>query len=154
MRFAKDTSVSVERTKGEIERIIQQYGATGFATGWRGTQASIQFEMNDRRVRFALPLPDRTAREFTHTPGKNLKRHPIDVAKHWEQACRQRWRALLLAIKAKLEAVECGIVTFDEEFMPYLVTENGMTIAERIVPQLTSIIQTGNLPPLLPGPTQ
>jgi hypothetical protein len=31
-----------------------------------------------------------------------------------QRACHQRWRALLLAIKAKLESVEAVIETFDE----------------------------------------
>ena len=30
------------------------------------------------------------------------------MLKHWEQACRQKWRALALVIKAKLEAVAAG----------------------------------------------
>ena len=34
-----------------------------------------------------------------------------------DQACRQRWRALLLVIKAKLEAVTAGISTVETEFL-------------------------------------
>lgn len=154
MRFAQNTEVSVERSKAEIERMIQRYGADGFVTGWRGTEAVVSFEMKDRRIRFTLPLPDRNDRRFTETPGKKLQRTPDEAMRHWEQACRQRWRALLLCIKAKLEAVEVGIVSFDEEFLPYIVMPNGMTIAERILPQLPTICATGNMPPLLPGPKE
>jgi hypothetical protein len=56
----------------------------------------------------------------------------------WEQACRSRWRALLLCIKAKLEACAVGITTFDSEFLAHIVTGDGRTVAERIVPQLTN----------------
>lgn len=151
-RYAKDTSVSVERSKAEIEKLIQRYGATGFATGWRATEAVVSFEMKDRRIRFTLPLPDRSLREFTHTPGRSKPRAAAEALRHWEQACRQRWRALLLCIKAKFEAVEVGIVSFDEEWLPYIVMASGMTIAERLVPQLDVICSTGKMPPLLPGP--
>lgn len=151
-RYAQDTSVSVEKSKAEIEKIIQRYGATGFVSAWKQGKASIMFEMRDRRLRFNLPLPDRNEKRFTHTPGKDLERHPMDVQKHWEQACRQSWRALLLCIKAKLESVEAGIVEFDEEFMPYIVMANGSTVAEYIMPQLPGICGVDRMLPLLPGP--
>lgn len=55
----------------------------------------------------------------------------------WEQACRQRWQALLLAIKAMLEAVAAGIAQFEDEFLAYLVdpTTNG-TVGDLLRPQL------------------
>lgn len=136
MAYAQNTAVPVERSKMEIERTVLKYGATGFITGWRkNDQALVTFEMNDRRVRFILPLP-----------------HDDTNTKKWEKECRRLWRALALCIKAKLEAVESGISQFEEEFMPYFVMSNGMTVAERIIPDLTNIISTGNMPPLLPGP--
>jgi hypothetical protein len=55
-------------------------------------------------------------------------------------------------VKAKLEAVESKIVAFEEEFMPYIVTASGLTLAEMILPQMDQVCLTGNLPPLLPGP--
>jgi len=35
MKYARDTSVSVERSKAEIERLLQRYGAKEFAHGWQ-----------------------------------------------------------------------------------------------------------------------
>ena len=49
-------------------------------------------------------------------------RHLVDEKTahgRWEQACRQRWRALALVIKAKLEAIDAEISTFEEEFLPF-----------------------------------
>ena len=48
MRYAHDTSVSVDRSKAEIERLLQRYGASEFAHGWRAGRAVIQFRMRDR----------------------------------------------------------------------------------------------------------
>jgi len=78
--------------------------------------------------------------------------YPIDQQhKRWEQACRQRWRALALAIKAKLEAVESGITGFEEEFLSHIIMADGKTIGEHIVPQVAQLCSPAALPPLLPS---
>ena len=65
-------------------------------------------------------------------------RDEAGAQKAWEQACRQRWRALSLCIKAKLEACESGITTFEEEFLAQLVLPGGVTVAEKIMPSIMS----------------
>jgi hypothetical protein len=69
--------------------------------------------------------------------------------KRWEQACAERWRALALVIKAKLEAVQQGISTFEDEFLAQTVLPDGNTLSRWIQPQLTSVYATGHMPPLL-----
>jgi hypothetical protein len=152
MRYATDTHVSVEKSRSEIEATINRYGATGFISGWQGNQAMVTFEMRDRRLKFLLPLPDRTEDRFKSTPGGRKQRSDYAALAAWEQACRQLWRPLALAIKAKLEAVECGISEFDSEFMANTVLPNGMTVGETLLPKMAHIVKTGKLPPLLPGP--
>src|SRR4051794_9343207 len=123
-RYAESTSVSVENSRGEIERTLQRYGADSFAYGWEVGRAVVQFSHQGRHIRFVLPLPDKDSPEFTLTPSKKYSRSEADAFKAWEQACRQRWRALALAIKAKLEAVEAGITSFDDEFQAFIVLPN------------------------------
>src|SRR5262245_44396717 len=74
---------------------------------------------------------------------------PDAAFKEWEQACRQRWRALALAIKAKLEAVESGIATFEEEFLAYVVMPDGQTVGQHVLPNVERAYSTGQMPPLL-----
>ena len=45
-----------------------------------------------------------------------------------------------------------GIVTFEEEFLAHLVLPGGQTVGERLGPELDAI-DSGDLPPLLPGTT-
>lgn len=152
-RYAENTSVSTEKSRGEIERTLQRYGATGFMYGWQGDRAAVQFDMHARRIRFELPLPDPKDRAFTQTPNGRRTRTPAQAAEAWEQACRQRWRALSLAIKAKLEAVECGITDFESEFLAHIVLPGGQTVGRWMLPQIAETYQTGRMPPLLPGRT-
>ncbi len=151
MRYAEKTTVSSEQSKAEIERLVTRYGATAFATGWQGERAAITFEMAQRRVRFVVPLPDKTDRLFTHTPGRGLKRSDEECYREWEQACRQRWRALALVVKAKLEAVETGISTFESEFLANVLLPDGKTVGEHTIPKVEAAYQSGKLVPLLPG---
>jgi hypothetical protein len=147
-QYAADTNVSVEKTRNEIERTLVRYGATAFAYGWNGDRQVIQFAAHERQIRFELPLPTRNERRFTHTPtGK--ARHPQDAAKHWEQGCRQHWRALLLIIKAKLEAIEAGVSTFEDEWLSWTVMPDGLTVGQQALPVVARAYETGEVAPLL-----
>ena len=94
----------------------------------------IAFSMEGRQVRFVLPMPDKGERRFTHH--SKGARTPDAALKQWEQACRQRWRALALVIKAKLEAVESGISIFEDEFMANIVLPGGRTVSEEVRPRI------------------
>ena len=150
MKYASETSVSVEKSKAEIEATVNRYGATGFASGWQGNKAMVMFEMNERRLKFTLPLPDKHDKAFTETPHRGHRRSPEQALVSWEQACRQKWRALALVIKAKLEAVESDISTFDSEFMAQIVLPTDLTVGETILPDIDRVLAGGKLPPLLP----
>lgn len=138
-RYAAKTSVPVERSRNEIEATLARYGAQQFMYGWDGNGALIAFVVEawpgqQRQVRFHLPLPSRDERRFTHH--SRGRRTPDAAEREWEQACRQRWRALLLVVKAKLEAVETGIATFEDEFLAYIMLPNGSTVGGWVGPQL------------------
>ena len=151
-RFASETSVSRAQSLDEIERTLTRYGADGFAYGWEGSKAMVQFQAFGRRVRFLIDMPDRNDPEFTHTPSRGTERSPEAAVKAWEQAQRQRWRALALVVKAKLEAVETGITTFEEEFMAHIVLPNGRTVGQEALPMIAKTYETGKMQPLLPAP--
>lgn len=148
-RYAESTSVSSESSRAEIERTLQRYGADQFMYGWDQDRAIIGFRCESRQVRFTLTMPARDLREFTH---HSRGRRTDDAAlKLWEQACRQRWRALALVVKAKLEAVAAGISEFETEFLGHILLPNGQTTAEWIQPQIAQAYDTGQMPTNLPA---
>ncbi|MEW8228634.1 MAG: hypothetical protein AB2748_23150 [Candidatus Thiodiazotropha endolucinida] len=148
MAYAEKTTVSTEKSRAEIERILQRYGADQFMYGWNEDSAVVAFRAEGRQIRFSLPMPDRKERRFTHH--SRGMRTPDAAMKEWEQACRQRWRALALVIKAKLEAVEAGIAVFEDEFMANIVLPNGTTVSQFMRPQIATAYETGDMPKLLP----
>jgi hypothetical protein len=150
MRYAEQTTVPAEKSRAEIETTLVRYGAERFAYMTMSDRATIAFEAKGRLLRFDVPLPDRNDRDFWTTPGRRGTRTAENAHRAWEQACRQRWRALALAIKAKLEVVETGISTFESEFLAHIVLPgNGQTIAEWITPQMERLYETKKMPPLL-----
>lgn len=150
MAYAEKTSVSVSKTKADIEDLIQKEGAGQFVSGYKENMAVIGFSLANRQIRFVLPLPDKQEQKFWFTPERRTKRSEKQAYEAWEQACRSRWRALYLIIKAKLEAVESGISTIEREFLYDIVLPDGKTVGEFMAPQIETAYKTGEMPPLLP----
>ena len=147
-KYAADTTVPVERSRGEIERTLARYGADEFAYGYDKARALIQFTANGRRVRFTIALPDRRERRFTHTEtGK--ARTDAQATAAWEGGQRQKWRVLALCIKAKLEAVESELVTFEEEFAAHIVLPDGSTVGEHMIPAIAAAYEAQSMAPML-----
>ncbi len=152
MSYATSTSVPVDRSRAEIESLLRRYGASQFVSGWNVSRAAIGFVIGKLSVRFELPLPNPNDDVFAKTPAGRRRRNAADQMRAWEQACRSRWRALLLVIKAKLEAVEVGISTVEQEFLAWTVVPGtGETVYQQIGPKLLKAAETGQAPRLLLG---
>ena len=147
-RYAESTAVSASKSRAEMEKTLARYGADGFMYGWDGNHAVVAFRMNNRHIKFELPMPDRG--DFAMTPAGRRRRTADKIESAYEQATRQRWRALALVIKAKLEAVESGITEFDDEFMSHIVMPDGQTVGQHLKPRIESAYSTGKMVKLLP----
>lgn len=152
-RYAEGTSVPVAKTEVEIKEMLRRRGATRTAFAEEAGRAVVFFELQDRRVQFTMPLPRPDERRFTHD-GRGLRRTQDVAAKAWEQACREKWRALLLTMKAKFVSVDNQVESFEEAFLAHIVVPGGGTLGARALPAVAEAYRTGTLPPLLPsGPT-
>lgn len=132
MAYAKYTKVGTDQSRTEIERTLSRYGAKSFAYFTEDSRAIIVFEAHDRRIRFDLPLPENSDK--------------------FAQIRRQKWRALLLCIKAKLESVDSKIESFEEAFLAHVVMPDGLTVGQHARPAITQAYKEGNMIPLLPSP--
>jgi hypothetical protein len=110
----------------------------------------IAFRAAERMVRFTINMPD--LEDFKRTPSGRRSRSPAQQQVEWEKAGRQRWRALALVVKAKLEAVDSGITTFEEEFLSFIMLPNGQTVYEATRDGVEQAYVDGKMPALLmPG---
>lgn len=154
-RYASETSVPVEKSRAEIEATLIRYGADEFHSGWQEGKAMIAFRIRGLFIRFVLPIPSRADKKYTHQKdrwGYLKKRTELQTEQAFGQDVRQRWRALLLTIKAKLEAVECGISTIEHEFLAFIVLPGQMTLGDWIMDNAMQQIRGGTMPLMLTGP--
>lgn len=150
-KFAANTRVSVERTQAEIKDTLLRYGADEFGFMQSRIKATIGFVFSGLRIQIDVRLPNPKDEEFTHTPARGTERRREDADALWDQAVRQRWRCLLLAIKAKLEAIESGISTMEQEFLAFVVMPDGKPLHEHVIPKLEQMTVSGEMPKLLPA---
>lgn len=152
MAFAENTSVSVAKTKAELETlIVRKHRACGYQSGFLNGQSRVEFVLKDRLVRFTLDMP--VAANFRKTSGGAV-RSPSQIEAAVDQEMRRLWRCLLLAVKAKLECVMSGISTFEDEFLAQIVDPaTGLTVGETVKPILALNYAGNKKPLLLTGPT-
>jgi hypothetical protein len=144
--YAQATTVPVHRSRAEIEGLLVKHKASQYLTAHdseRG-QAVVQFKIQNRIVRFVVKLPLLT------DYAKRRDRRGLILGDAQKEALRaqderQRWRALLLVIKAKLECVENGIATFEEEFLAHIVLPDDTTVGQVILPRIQAAYDGGKL---------
>jgi len=150
--YASQTTVSVEKSKIELDTLLAKHGATsrGVVSDDITGRAIVVFMLGKANFRLAIPLP-----RLDDFKAKNPD-WPIDkkaewCRKHHEQACRSRWRAVVLLVKAKLHVVQLGLNTAEREFLADMVLPNGQSVGgfvrEKFTGLLPPSIEQG--PPLL-----
>jgi hypothetical protein len=131
MAYAERTSVTVEESILEIRKTVARYKGEQFVFGVADDKVVVGFTKEGRQVRF-------TVRQDGEQPQKN------------KQLCR----ALLLVLKAKLEAVESGVAMFEDEFLANIVLPNGGLVGQQVKLAIAHAYETGEAPALLPDYTQ
>lgn len=141
MSYAENTSVAFEKSIAEIITLIKRAGAQQIGQFEAEDQFAIQFVLADRLIRFRVPLPGLD--EIPTRSGNNVALNLPQRKERLAQRHRQRGRALLLVIKAKLESVESGIETLEQAFLAHVVMADGATVYERIAEPLAVEYRTG-----------
>jgi hypothetical protein len=149
-KYAEGTQVDAAQSRADIERAIERFGAVGFAYATQGRHAMVMFQARRRQVRFVIELPDPQATDFWLTEtGRDRTENAAHEA--YRKEVRRRWRSLALVIKAKLAAVDDGIVEFEREFLAHTVMPDGRTFAEHALPVVQHALDTGEVRPMLPA---
>jgi len=136
-KYAQNTSVPISRSKAQIEETFLRYGIEEFGTGVSPRGAGIIFKHENRVYKINVPDPNRD--DFA-----------TDIK--WEQARWVRWRVKLLSLKAKLEEIEHGLETFDDQFLAHLALPDGTTVSDFMrLPENVARLEKTKMPKLLTG---
>ena len=155
MAFAENTKVPIEKSKVELETLLAKLGAGRRAT-FHDSEKSVAgafFELAGRRYRIEVPIP-RLADFLKPKPvpygwdSWSITKRAAWSAAEADQAARQRWRALILLVKAKIEIVAMGASTFEREFLADLVLPNGRTAGEELGEYMQNLLANGYSAPL------
>lgn len=137
-RYAKHTAVPISRSKAQIEDTLIRYGIDEFGFGTSPRGSGILFKKDGRCYKLNVPNPN--AEDF-------------NTDNQYEQAIRQRWRILLLSIKAKLEEIEAGLVSFEDQFLAYMALPDGSTVSDFMkLPENIKRLEKTQMPKMLMGP--
>lgn len=119
MSYGARTDVPFTKSIADIMTMLRKAGAEQVGQMEEGSRLTIIFRLQDRGVRFRVA--------WENSP----------------QSQRQRARALLLVIKAKLESIESGVETFEEAFLANIVMPGGATVYERVGSDLALEYRSG-----------
>jgi hypothetical protein len=133
------TTVPVERSQGEIRKLLAGHGAARFAFGEEtdtgGVRwAAVSFAHDRYAVRIRVPHKPVDERALRSKVMRARSRTREEIAHEMaEQEARRIWRVMAWNLKARLVAVEEGVETFEEAFLAHILDERtGRTIYEQL----------------------
>ena len=125
------TSISAQKTVGEIQGILAGHGAKAILMNYDkdGHIESLSFQImaGNREIGIRLPVdPDAVLKvmEDQNVPRRLCNRqHAIQVA----------WRIVKTWIQAQMAIIETDMVKLDQVFLPYWIMPSGKTLYAHVV---------------------
>jgi hypothetical protein len=157
-KFAQDTDVSVGRSRGQIDQMLRDWGVDGiqWTDHFKDDRIQLQFvwnhDGNDYLARIEMTLPTAEDLEDEAIDGRSGKVSEVKLKKLMDARGKREHRLLRLFLQGALEAIEAGIITAEQLFLPYLVGRDGRTVSEAVADRLPTIL-SGSAANLLPEKT-
>lgn len=144
-KFAQGTKVQVGKSRGEIDKLLRNWGATAiqWSDDYKRGLVLLRFIWTHKDVeymaRFSVQL--QTLAEIEEEAKSEYSGEILEGRKKKLLADlgKQEHRLLLLWLKASLNAVEAGIIAPEVLFLPFFEGLDGRTVAEIAVPNLPKL---------------
>jgi hypothetical protein len=155
-RYAQDTAVPIARSRGQIDDLLRDWGVTGiqWSDDYQQDKVTLRFvweHVNLRYLaRFEVKLPGRAELAEDAIDGRTGRTSESKLQALMQARGRQEHRLLLLWLKAAMNAVEAGIVSAEDLFLPFLEGVDGRTFAEAAREHLPDLLR-GSAERLLPA---
>lgn len=132
--YASATSGAAARD--EITKLLRRFGceSVGFMDDFENYEVLLAFKHRGRSMQLRASANGWAAMYLKENPWSYRRR---DKKADYEQAALKQGLIAVNSIlrdwvKGQIMAVECGILSFEAVFMPYMLTDNGQTLIERI----------------------
>jgi len=129
------TSVSVSKSQDGIRKLIMARKGSKIAFISDPPREGFQAEVLIDNLPYSIRI-------FGVVEADTSSRTAKQRDNYIEQEHRRIWRVLFYHLKSVFEAADSGVMEFREIMLPYLITGNGKTVAECLVPNLGKIISS------------
>lgn len=134
-RYAKNTSVPVSKSRVQVQKLLVDYGIEEFFFGTSPRGEGVGFKHEGKVYKHNVPMPDR------NDYGYETK---------YNQAVRQRWRVFYMSLKMKLEEIQDGGISFEDQFLSMMTLPDGSTVADFMrLPENIALLNKSEMPKLL-----
>lgn len=127
------TTVDAFKTVSEIEYILMKHKAKSIMKNYDGesiTGLSFLIDTGVQQIPIRLPVKvDECLKVLKKEKRENPRKQIKDTR---DQAERVAWRILKDWVEAQMALLDIEMVKFEEIFLPYIETKNGLTIYERL----------------------
>ena len=130
-KYAKNTTVSTNRSRDELESLLTRYGVQHFGVANQPDMIVLIFQAGGHHHRIVIPLPAERERRFIYGPGGGA-RTVKGVKDARAQEIRARHRALVLVVKGKLELAHLLNQPLETAFTEFRVLNDGRTVQEHV----------------------
>lgn len=138
------TTVSAEKSIGEIQKALVKAGASKIMTDWDATgniiSISFQLMLNDQPLAFTLPTNWKPVQQVLIEQRRRNSRIKTDD----DQARRVAWRITKDWIEAQMAIIETKMVTPAQVFLPYAVTPGGQLMFEYVANNPSLLLGDGS----------
>jgi len=136
----QNTSVPVNRSQEYIRKLLLRRGggAVAFISDPpnEGFEAKVPIDGIIYRIRMTAEAKPSPKKSRYHRGRYLAATDGIEASE------RQIWRVIYYHLKSVFDSAESGVMEFREMMLPYIVTADGKTVAEHIIPKLDSAIQS------------
>jgi hypothetical protein len=124
------TQIDVERTIGEIQRLLGSHGASSIKTDYENrviSAISFIIPVGEQKFPFRLPCDWRPVLKVM----ENDRKIPRRLCEQ-TQAVRVAWRIVLAWIEAQMAFIDSQMVSTEDVFLPYMIVNGGKTLSENM----------------------
>lgn len=122
--------------RAEIVRLLKAFGceSVGLMDDFTDGSLLLAFRYRGRAVQLKASGKGWAAMYLKENPWSRARK---STQKEWENAALERGTKVTASmlrdwIKGQLTAVECGLMPFEHVFMPYMLTNDGRPLVERV----------------------
>jgi hypothetical protein len=130
-----ENAISGVAARDEIAKLLRRFGCTsiGFLDEYEKHEVLLVFEHRSRKMQLRASAKGWAALYLKEHPYNY--RHKGGEQQHRDKALAQGHVAInsILRdwVKGQIMAVECGMLSFNDVFLPFMLTHDGRTVSER-----------------------